>query len=208
MIECIKEKSIKLKEFLTKKWWILPVTVNAAFLLLSALLFVIFLCVNWKCILNPELSKGYSCGTPFGDGGDKFFFGISASYLILFYLVIFNFAETIIIPQNSNKAQKIFMEFFAVLLLLDILTLGRVSHTAALLTAIAIIIGSYSASEFLKSINIPLYCTVITACLTTLSIFTVLIIKKKRIALPLAFFVVELFALCAFEMFNCYLYLD
>lgn len=187
---------MKIKEFLQKKWWAVPAAVNLVLLYLSAVLLGIFLILNWKCIVNPELSHGYSLGTPFGDGGDIFRLGFFLSRAMIFWLTIFDLVQIIIIPLNSWAAQKTVLYVFLGIVVIELACLGYISILPSLIVWGLLAMAFDSLT---KPIIIPLAIIILSA---------ILAFMKKRIALPLCLFVLTATASFSLEFFACYLYLD
>lgn len=187
---------MKIKEFLQKKWWAVPAIVNLVLLSLSAVLLGIFLILNWKCILNPELSHGYSFGTPFGDGGDIFRVGFFISHAIIFWLTIFDLVQIIIIPLNNWAAQKTVLYVFSGIVVIELTCLGNIS---SLLSLFVWLLPLMAFDSLTKPIIIPLAIIILSA---------ILAFMKKRIALPLCLFALTATASFSLEIFACYLYLD
>ena len=52
--------------------WFYQLIFNVLIFIAAGIMTGIFIYYNYEYILNPELSPGYSEGTPFGDGGEKF----------------------------------------------------------------------------------------------------------------------------------------
>ena len=196
LLEKWKKFEMLVVDFSQKKWWALPVIVNVTVLCLSALFFGLFLALNWKCILNPELSEGYSCGTPFGDGGDKFAFGIFCTQLMVFWLTSFNIVQAVIISKNSRTAQKKVLSVFTVIVLVELVCLGPISLSASFIVCELIIMAFDS---IIMPVVIPL---------TILIVSVILAFGKKRIALPLCFLSLTATAVFALQSFSFCLYWD
>lgn len=196
LLEKWKKIEIRIEDFSQKKWWAVPVIVNATVLCLSALFFGLFLALNWKCILNPELSEGYSCGTPFGDGGDKFAFGIFCTQLMVFWLTIFNIVQAAILLRNRDISQKKVLYVFAAIAVIEAVCLGRIS------LATSFIVCGLLCMIFQNRI------LMLIIPFTLLILSAILAFKKKRIALPLCLFAFAATASVLLELFSCYLYLD
>lgn len=184
------------KDFFTKKWWTVPVIVNAAVLCLSAVFFGIFLLLNWEYIINPESSPGYSCGTPFGDGYDTFSFGIFTALSMIFWLSIFNIVQAVIFLRNRDASQKKVLYAFAVIAIIEAMCLGRISLAISFIAC-----GLLCMIFQVRSLML-----IIPAALLILS--AILAFKKKRIALPLCLYAFTATASVWLELFSCYLYLD
>lgn len=187
---------MKPKDLFIKKWWAVPVLVNVAALCLSAVLFVIYLILNWEYIINPESSPGYNCGAPFGDGYDKFFFGIVATRAMIFWLAIFNIVQTVIILRKSSLSQKKILYVFAVIALIESLSLGRISSAASFIICSSLYM---IFSESILMYIIPFSLFIVSA---------ILVFIKKRIALPFCFYAITVTASVWLEFFSIYLYLD
>ncbi len=187
---------MKAKEILQKKWWVVPIAANVTVLCLSAVLFGIFLLLNWEYIINPESSPGYSCGTPFGDGYDTFRFGICAAQSMIFWLAIFNIVQAVIMLRNRDASQKKVQYVFAAIAVIDAICLGHIS-----------LVTSFIAGGLLCMIfQNRILMLIIPVALLILS--AILAFKKKRIALPLCLFALTATASVLLELFSCYLYLD
>ncbi len=196
LLEKWKKFEMLVVDFSQKKWWALPVIVNVTVLCLSALFLGLFLALNWKCILNPELSEGYSCGTPFGDGGDKFGFGLTFAQVMIFWLTVFNIMQAVIISKNSRNAQKNVLSVFTVIALIELVFLGRISLCGSIIVCILIDMP-------FNSRNMP-----VVIPLTILIVSVILAFMKKRIALPLCFLSLTATAVYALQSFSICLYWD
>lgn len=196
LLEKWKKFEMLVVDFSQKKWWALPVIVNVTVLCLSALFFGLFLALNWKCILNPELSEGYSCGTPFGDGGDKFGFGLTFAQVMIFWLTVFNIVQAVIFLRNRDASQKKVLYVFAVIAVIEAMCLGRISLAISFIAC-----GLLCMIFQVRSLML-----IIPAALLILS--AILAFKKKRIALPLCLYAFTATASVWLELFSCYLYLD
>lgn len=187
---------MKTKVFFTKKWWTVPVVVNVVVLFLSTVLFGIFLLLNWEYIINPESSPGYNCGAPFGDGYGKFYFGIATTQSMIFWLVIFNIVQAVIILRNRNTAQKKVLYVFAIIAVIESVCLGRIS------LAISFIACALLCTIFQNRI------LMLIIPFTLLILSATLAFKKKRIALPICLYAFAATASVWLDLFSFYLYWD
>ena len=196
LLEKWKKIEIRIEDFSQKKWWAIPVAANVAVLCLSAVLFGIFLILNWTYIINPESSPGYNCGTPFGDGYDKFIFGIAATQSMIFWLTVFNIVQVVILLRNRDISQKKVLYVFAAIAVIEAVCLGCISLT------ISFIVCGLLCMIFQNRI------LMLIIPFTLLILSAILAFKKKRIALPICLFAFAATASVLLELFSCYLYLD
>jgi hypothetical protein len=177
-----------------KRWWLMPLLVNVAVLVISA----VFLCVNWSHILDSESPLDYSNGMPFCDGRN-ILSGVIFPVKIL--LVIFNAIEIIFLSLKKQRSQKFLLIMFASIVLLDIILC--VSGHGELIMFLSVALSFYLICFLIQS-YIPL---VVFLCIL-LGFLVFLVLRKKRAALPFSFLIITFATTLALGFLQAGLELD
>lgn len=176
-----------------KRFFLLSALFTFCVIVVSIFLVCHYIHLNYAYIVNPESSPGYSCGTPFGDGGDVW--ETYRTYLptvLLASLILFNMLDIAMHFCTLRYGHTVFL----------------VASTIAMFAIVIVVLMNIELpflALFSFFLLLPEFLLIPTGIVLVIIFF---VRKKMLIAGHMVLLVLSMIASFLMEWFSCFLYLD